>query len=626
MNKEKAVEKSFQQCVIEYERLLASGDATQAMTWTITLLDGLQRACSAGGFVEKAVPTTSREHWYTRAAAALTRFITAPTTTITNAELPKITQRKQLIVYIFAASGFRNMTHLIDQMVETSASGEITISNVRAPVLFAFAGLDDLAEPVMTLALAMPVSVLRFFFVGWLNQRAVLTEQGEKNRSRLLTSGHLLESAVITDPEIPTIINAWMYSSYAAEPDKHQIKKWLNHLLINRMKTGGVKPLEVVHKVKSRPKMIIVLERFTRNHAMYRCYAAMIQSVGTYFDTVAISDEVTIDDVTEQLFDEVVRLSSPRPSIAALTALIQAREPDVIFYPSLGMSHWTVMLALLRLAPIQVMSHGHPATSMMDTIDFAYTPEFEGDLTAIHSEKIITGPSEVYFESHPNLPTELPKLVSPSDREVRIAVNSKVMKLSWRLLHLCKRLEKESEVPISFSFFPGELHLFMDGLDAAIRAHLPTATVVPYVDYAHFLKELSKCDFALAAFPFGNTNSTVDTCLLGLPTVAHFGAEPPSQTDSLVLKMSGLAEWLICRSDEEYFRTALRLANDPVARTTAMAGQSRATMYQRLISDRPNLGPDVFGETMFRLHKDYDRLKSSTQRQLRHTDLIHNTL
>ena len=145
-----------------------------------------------------------------------------------------------------------------------------------------------------------------------------------------------------------------------------------------------------------------------------------------------------------------------------------------------------------------------------------------------------------------------------SDREVRIAVNSKVMKLSWRLLQICKRIEREASVPVRFSFFPGELHANLDGLHAAIQSQLPSAAIVPYVAYDKFLEEMCRCDLALAAFPFGNTNSTVDTCLLGLPTVVHFGPESPAQTDWLVMRTAGLPAWLVCDNDEDYFQSALR--------------------------------------------------------------------
>ena len=49
---------------------------------------------------------------------------------------------------------------------------------------------------------------------------------------------------------------------------------------------------------------------------------------------------------------------------------IVSMKLDIIFYPDLTMSTMTHRLAMSRLAPIQVTSHGHPVTSGIPTIDY----------------------------------------------------------------------------------------------------------------------------------------------------------------------------------------------------------------------------------------------------------------
>ena len=91
-----------------------------------------------------------------------------------------------------------------------------------------------------------------------------------------------------------------------------------------------------------------------------------------------------------------------------------------------------------------------------------------------------------------------------------MAVNSKVMKLSSRLISICKSSSKLLDT--YQILFPArrEESLFR-WLEAAIKSELPVADVIPYLGYDKFLEEICRCDMALAAFPFGNTNSTVDT-------------------------------------------------------------------------------------------------------------------
>lgn len=620
---EHSEKRSFEECITDYELAIADPAEIDQMTATITLLDGLTEACSTGGLVEKGVLAATREHWYTRAAAALTQVITHPGTRINAESVAKMILRKQIVSYIFCASGFRNMSHLISLIKDRSDNGDITINTKRAAVLLTFIGLDDVNDSLMDVALRQPPQLLLHLMLGWLNQRAVLTAQGEKNRGRLLTSGHLLEEARISDAEINSVANAWMYSSYADTANKHDIKKWFNHLLLKRMQEAKITPQPMAYVLKKRPKVLVIHERFVEQHAMFRCYAPMIRTLGDFFETVALADSETIDEAADKFFDKVIRLPAPRPSLAALVKLILNEKPDIIYYPSVGMSFWPVMTAGLRLAPIQIATGGHPATTMLNTIDYVYSNgDTEGDLSKIYSERIIKGPTNIMFQAHSDLPEELPNLIPPSSREVRIAVNSKVMKLSWRLITICIRLQREAKVPVRFSFFPGERLVFMDGLDAAIRAHLPSANVVPYVGYEKFLNEMCKCDFALAAFPFGNTNSTVDTCMLGLPTVAHFGPEIAAQSDRMVLRAAGLPDWLVCDNDEDYFQAALRLINEPSIRGDVMEGNDRQTVRQRLFSQSVGVAQEPFGEVLYKVHRNFALLGNSDKRVIDFTEIL----
>lgn len=618
----KPSEYTLDNCVKIYEAALRTEKPADLLEATISFLDGVTTAGEKGGLVEKGVSNLGREHWYTRAAGALTRYITAPATRISLEQLTRICRRKQRIAYIFNASGYRNMLHLIDMMKDVRDDGTESVDSGRAAVLLAFISLDDTPDFLMDVALSQPKEVLLHLLLGWLNQRAILSEQGEKNRGRLLTSGDLLEGVLISDREIELVVNAWMYSSYATDPAKHDIKKCFNQLLAQLIRGRGITPKPVTWARKPRPKLMVILERFGSEHAMFRCYAPSIRTLHKHFDTVALADESCVDEAVDGLFDTVMRLRRPRITVAQIVDLIQEQQPDMIWYPSLGMGHWTVMLAGMRLAPIQVMTHGHPATSMLNTIDYAYVCQMEGDLSAIHSERVITGMPTAAFEAHTQLPEDLPVLLPPSDREVRIAVNSKVMKLSWRLIDICKRLQRNADVPVKFSFFPGELHANMDGLHAAIQAQLPSAAVVPYVNYQRFLDEMAACDMALAAFPFGNTNSTVDTCLLGLPTVVHFGPESPAQTDSLVLKTAGLPSWLVCDSDEAYYTTALRMINEPDARKAAMSGLDRATLRERLIENPERAKQEPLGDVLYSLHRHHLTLRDSPKRVLSYSEIL----
>ena len=133
---------------------------------------------------------------------------------------------------------------------------------------------------------------------------------------------------------------------------------------------------------------------------MYRSFARIIRRLSDHFDLVALADDAMIDGASDAIFSEVIKLPGKRPPVAEIVKKILAISPDMIFYPSLGMSHWTVMLALLRLAPIQVASLGHPATTKSDAIDYIYTAAMDGDLQKIFSERVLVGQRTGVYTKH----------------------------------------------------------------------------------------------------------------------------------------------------------------------------------------------------------------------------------
>ena len=611
-------EPTFDQVLRRFEIELLVPETPPDADLVIELIDELGRILKTRGLREHSITEATVENRYTRIAAALGKVATHPEMRISHRQLQKICLRKQTIAYIFNASGYRNMSHLLT-LAADDVDGELKLNLARAATLLAFLGIEDVTDQMMSICLRQPPRVLMTLMLGWLNQRAVLTEQGEKNRTVLLESGALIEDVEIEDREIPQIVNAYMYCSYASSPEKHAIKRSFNRLMKARMNRASINPKPMKRKITDRPRMLVCGERFTRAHAMYRCFGPHIKAFSKHFELISLTDHEWIDDEAAQLFDEVVKLESPRQSIQDIASLIQKLRPDLIYYPSLGMSHWTVMISNLRLAPIQLMGYGHPGTSMSTQIDYGLPGGFEGSVEQVFSEKIIIPGKRVIFDQHPDLPDELPQLVKPSDREVRVAVNSKVMKLSHRLIDICRRLTDQAEVQVRFSFFPGERGLYFDGLYAAIKRVLPAADVMPYVGYQEFLNEMCKCDLALASFPFGNANSTVDTCLLGLPTLAHYGPELHSQSDQQVLSAAGYSDWLIARSDEEYFEKALKLINSADFRRGVSEGITRdatkAKLFYSFENDDP--GPaELCAEAVSYIYQHHDQLRNSKERHV----------
>ena len=75
-------------------------------------------------------------------------------------------------------------------------------------------------------------------------------------------------------------------------------------------------------------------------------------------------------------------------------AVMAADQPDIIFYPEIGMDTLTLRLAALRLAPLQVASWGHPIGTGLPTMDAYFSAELlePADADAHYRERLVRLP------------------------------------------------------------------------------------------------------------------------------------------------------------------------------------------------------------------------------------------
>jgi tetratricopeptide (TPR) repeat protein len=112
--------------------------------------------------------------------------------------------------------------------------------------------------------------------------------------------------------------------------------------------------------------------QFFCNHTIGKLYWGMIGQLDRErFEVVIIhSYDTKMDDFSEkmdQLADKAIQLPMP---FSDQQQTIAAECLDVLFYPDIGMSISTYMLAYARQAPVQLVSWGHPDTTGIDTLDY----------------------------------------------------------------------------------------------------------------------------------------------------------------------------------------------------------------------------------------------------------------
>jgi len=499
---------------------------------------------------------------YSRLAAAIGALLCDPLFTLSQDGFDILAVEHATFSAIFRASVFGNSDHLLCQF-GTYDPGYPDKLQIATPEgigrLLMLYSLDSRFELDFEQAIRFDPRRALPVFLGMLAAHVVLTPAHHERRERLLKLGYLFEQAAITGQMLIAMADAYMYCSYAESETKHQIKKTFN-LLASRLIESRIDLLAFSgeRELKSRPTMLVPIELFTSQHAMYRCYAPVISQLRKRFRLVLIGGGSEMDEITRQLFDDVIVLEQGATGYPELVSRIGSLGPDIIYYPSLGMSpHW-VALSSVRLAPIQLITLGHPATTFSEAIDYALVAEgMPGDPETLRETvMVVSGTPGMVHRSDADFP-------EPAIRErpdvLRIAVPSTVMKLNAPFLAVCSDLAKRSNRELEFHFFPAISGLFHHVARLEILCWLPEAVVYRSSGYNEYLRNLRKCDIRLGTFPFGGHNSNIDTLKLCIPMVTLEGKEVHGQTDAGMMRAMGMSDWLIAHDEAEYVRAALRL-------------------------------------------------------------------
>src|SRR5690606_14640903 len=129
---------------------------------------------------------------------------------------------------------------------------------------------------------------------------------------------------------------------------------------------------------------------------------------------------------------------------------------------------------------------------------------------------------------------------------------------------------------------------------------------------------LARCDFYLSTFPFGGTNSVIDGFKAGLVPVVMTGREMHSMIDARLVQGAQLPDWLVCSTQEDYVRSALRLIEDAPLRNE-LSNQLRQTDLQALLfAEQPN---EDFTDIVWHIYRHHESLQASTRRIWDHSDI-----
>lgn len=360
---------------------------------------------------------------------------------------------------------------------------------------------------------------------------------------------------------------AWMFCSYAVSPQKHRIKRLLNEVIRELPVLAERRELPA-RAGDGRPVMVVPLEQFRSSHAMYRCYAPVIEACRKHFYLVGVAPGGNVDEPARALFDVFHDIDTECreggiTNMALVAALVRSWNPVIVFYPSIGMQMHTIVLCNQRLAPVQAMTYGHPATSESPFMDRGLTEAQWIIDPARFSEQLVPLPrGTLRYALHADFARPLPPR-RQGDDVLRVAIPSFAQKWTAPFLDVLARARARAGTRIEFHFFAGVAGCsYPSAMNAVLRA-LPSAVVHPTMNYVDYIAALSRCDVHAATFPFGGTNSVFDSLSCGLPVLCLAAQEIHGAQEEDFIRRVGLPEWLVAKSGDEYVDNLVRLVEQP---------------------------------------------------------------
>lgn len=455
-----------------------------------------------------------------------------------------------------------------------------------------------------------------------LAQRYVLDSQQNANKKALISICDFYEDMKFAGYNDTAISLAWMYCSYMYWEKKHSLKQSINRVCLRWLTEKRLtdKKPHPPRPVKQKPVIVIFAEVFSDNHALFRCHGASAAALKNRFQTVLITDLTKLSPATRGLFSKTIQIDSGPKCVEKNLKTLRKLHPDMIYYPSVGMNRNAVYLCNLRLAPIQFLSMGHPASTFSKEMDYVIVNNDLRPDPACFSEKIIHRRQSAGYQPYPGWSRQLiGKSGLPATKKLRVGIIGYLPKVTSEFLQVCVALDKNCPNDLEFHFFTHTNGIDFHGFRSAIKAILPSAVIQLPKLYGSYMNNVHAMDLILSTFPFGNTNGTVDTLLARKPVIALDGPEPHAKTDGRLLKKAGAPPEMLVTSPQDYYKTAMDWLSHPKKLTQMAEALEKLDIEGTFFSSDEK---SDFDEIVSLVYDTHAKIQADPRREFEYGDLL----
>ena len=353
--------------------------------------------------------------------------------------------------------------------------------------------------------------------------------------------------------------HAYFGATYIDHEHDYLVKQRINKLFQST-------PLcsQPIRNTPKKKRIAVLTSMWFKRQSVYRSQQPFLAELAKDHDLLLVQLGRERNDFDTSLFKEVRHYDASKD--ASDIKSLQDNDFAMAYYPDIGMSIESIILANMRIAPIQVTNYGHPVSTFGSKIDYwigGQETEAADRAREHYSERLVLIPgcaqAPVVLEyqlQYPQLPT------SP----VIINCTWSGQKINSDHLHRLKKIADRAKTPVKFHFFPGGA-ILGNGyipLERAIKNILgeDRVQVLPDLGFEQYMPALELAHFALDAHPFGGYNTAVDLLTLRKPIVTLAGNRFYNNSTAYLLGTVGLEE-LITRSEQEYIDLGVRMIDNP---------------------------------------------------------------
>jgi len=339
--------------------------------------------------------------------------------------------------------------------------------------------------------------------------------------------------------------------------------------------------------VTNTPKegsIAIVTAKWHRNHAVYKSCSPLVDQLKGKYKLTLIHLGTDQPPLVEDGFDAVYKVAFDDHKLV-LPPEVANNDYQAVYYPDIGMNDESMWMSNCRLAPIQAMGYGHPATSGDNSeIDYFIGGTIEKDVANRYSEQMILIPG---LAQHPAWPSyERKNNWQPSDI-VRINCVWGPDKYNFAMLSGLAEVSKKATSKHEWHLYPSpgiNRYGALIPFKRSVEAVLPNVIIHSDLEYYEYMEDAEQHDFSVNSYPFGGYNTVVESLFLGLPMVTIEGDRFYNRAASYLLRKVGL-DCLSTTVPDAFVDKCVRLIDDPDHRAAMRTKVAECDLKTTLFDD-----------------------------------------